>query len=76
MTHNSLKLKKRVGMTEIIKKVLREYLSKRGFAVDSKDSVENSMLSTKGALDSRFEKRVDEVKANLNRLKICSQESQ
>lgn len=69
-SEESKKLKKRVGMAEIIKKALREYLSKKGFAVETKDSVINTMLSTKGTLDSRFEKRVDEVKANLNKLKL------
>jgi len=61
---------KRVGMAEIIREALLEYLKRRGSAVKSEAPATIRMLATKGALNEDFEKRVKEVQKKLNKWKI------
>jgi len=61
---------KRVGMAEIIREALLEYLKRRGNAVKSETPKVVRMLATKGALNKDFEKRVKDVQKKLNKWKI------
>mgnify|MGYP000020462982 CR=1 FL=1 len=66
----SKKKGKRVGMAEMIREALIEYLKRRGIKIGDKESVVNKMLSTRGTLDEDFEKRVKEVQEEFQKWKI------
>jgi hypothetical protein len=61
---------KRIGMAEIIREAMVEYLQKKGMDLEGPEAVVNRMLSTRGALGGDFEKRVKEVRQELRKWKI------
>jgi len=61
---------KRVGMAEIIREALLEYLKRRGNAVKSETPKVVRMLATKGALNKDFEKRVKDAQKEFRKWKI------
>ncbi len=68
----SKKQGKRVGMAEMIREAIAEYLSKKGISIEETESMVNRMLSTRGTLCDDFEKRVKEAKEELNKWTISS----
>ncbi len=63
---------KRAAMADIVREAIREYLAKRGVVTSKKNSITKRMLSTRGALDKDFEKRVKKVKADIRKWEIRS----
>lgn len=63
----SRKKGKRVGMAEMIRTAVTEYLKRRGKPVQD---VVDRMLSTKGTLDETFEKNVKAVRKGFKKWKI------
>ncbi len=63
---------KRSAMADIVREALKEYLAKRGIMMTEKNAITKRMLSTKGALDKDFEKRVKKVKTDFAKWKIRS----
>jgi hypothetical protein len=66
----SKKRGKRIGMAEIIRDALVEYLKKRGIIIEDSGLIEKRMLSTKGTMGEDFEKRVKEVQKDYKKWKI------
>ncbi|MBI4378407.1 MAG: hypothetical protein HY578_04855 [Nitrospinae bacterium] len=66
----SKKRGKRVGMAEMIRDALVEYLKKRGITIKESELVEKRMLSTRGALGEDFERRVKELQKEYKKWKI------
>lgn len=61
---------KRVGMADVIREALRDYLERKGKAVSGAKSTIDRMLATKGKLGEDFEKRVKDVQTGFNEWKI------
>lgn len=63
---------KRIGMAEMIRKAIMEYLKKRGVVVEEHRAIVDRMLSTRGRLGKDFEERVKEAREGFDRWKIES----
>ncbi len=66
----SKKKGKRAGMADIVREALWEYFKKRGLVIGKKNAITKRMLSTRGALDKDFEKRVKKVKEDFRKWEI------
>jgi metal-responsive CopG/Arc/MetJ family transcriptional regulator len=67
----SKKKGKRIGMAEMIREAIIEYLKERDKPVKNHDTIER-MLSTKGRLGRDYEKRVKELQREFKKWKIKS----
>lgn len=68
----SKKKGKRAAMANIVREALREYLAKKGIVTSNKNEITKRMLSTKGALDESFERRIKEVKRDFRKWEVRS----
>ncbi len=68
----SKKKGKRSAMADIVREALREYFAKRGIITGERNAITKRMLSTKGALDKDFERRVNKVKEDFRKWEIRS----
>ena len=66
----SKKTGKRIGMAEIIRFALIEYLRKKGREVHTYKSIINRMLSAKGSLGKEFYNRVQNVGKQMKSWKV------
>lgn len=68
----SKKKGKRVGMAEVIREAIVEYLDSRGKSLESHGVIVKRMLSTKGKLGDDYADRVKEVQKEFKQWKIKS----
>lgn len=63
---------KRMGMADIIREAVREYVAKTDTAAAEKKVIVKRMLSTRGALGEGFEKRVKKARKEFKKWEIGS----
>lgn len=66
----SKKKGKRVGMAEMIRKAVVEYLKRKGVNVEDFASVINRMLLTRGTVEEDFKKRIKGLQKEFKKWKI------
>lgn len=71
-SEESRKRGKRVGMAEMIREAIIEYLKRKGKPIEEPETIINRMLSTRGLLGEDFGKRVKEVQRKFKKWKIES----